>query len=152
MFNKIGCLLLASTLLIGQGLTAPYAQAQSNRQVKPSKSMAPARLASDVIPQAYALTITPDLAHEDFEGRETIMIELKKSRSKNQSKIILNSLDLSVFEAQIAQISPKRGDYLRADISRDDQAQTVILDFKQALPSGTYELSLKYNGKLNKKM
>lgn len=145
MFNKIGCLVLASTILIGQGLAAPAAEAHSGST---PRQAAAARLDGDVIPQSYAVTLAPDLQNEDFEGRETIIIDLKKSKSK----IVLNSLDLSIYEAQIAQISPKRGDYLRADAVRDDKAQTVTLAFKQALAAGTYELTLKYNGKLNKKM
>jgi puromycin-sensitive aminopeptidase len=106
------------------------------------------RLPVNCRPEKYDLHFEPDLATAEFEGSETLFFEVLRSTDQ----IVLNAVDLSVFEASVAQSKPTHGDWVKAEISRDVPGEKVILKLPRPLKAGHYELSIKFSGRLSSKM
>lgn len=107
------------------------------------------RLPGDCRPESYELFFEPDLENASFEGSETLRFELNRSASQ----IVLNSIDLSIYDAGLTRLEKGRhGDYIKAETIRDDAHERVAFKFPSALKSGSYELSMKFSGRLNKNL
>src|SRR4051794_29477968 len=63
----------------------------------PAEPGASVRLPDDVIPQAYAISLTPDLAHMTFAGAATITLDVKRPTRT----LVLNALDLGIERASL---------------------------------------------------
>ena len=105
------------------------------------------RLPVNVLPERYDLYFEPDFEKGDFEGSETILVDVKAPTST----ISLNEQALSVYDASI---SPKgsQGGFIKADIVRQDEKQLLILKFPSPLSKGKHELSIKFSGRLGSKL
>lgn len=147
--------LLATTLTLNLALLSGVTAAEPVQADEKTKSTAQTakiteykRLPGNCQPERYDLYFEPDLENGEFEGTETLFFDV----SKSTSEIVLNAVDLSVFEATVAQLKPTHGDWLKAEIVRDKEGEKLTLKLAKALKPGQYELSLKFNGKLSSKM
>ena len=100
-------------------------------------------LPKDVRPVLYDLTLTPDLDSFTFAGEETVDIEVLEATSS----VTLNSAEIEVASCRVttadgAELTP-------ADISFDEQAETVTFDFGRPLPAGPAKLHIEFSGVLN---
>jgi len=116
------------------------------------------RLPGGVLPQHYALTITPDLAKARFEGTERIDVVLESP----SSAITLNAAEIE-FESARAQIGGNekadssaalRNDKpaLEATVTLDAAAEQATLHFAKPLPAGPVTLEIAFRGILNDKL
>lgn len=147
--------LLATTLTLNLALLSGVTVAEPVQADEKTKNTAQTakiteykRLPGNCQPERYDLYFEPDLENGEFEGTETLFFDV----SKSTSEIVLNAVDLSVFEATVAQLKPTHGDWLKAEIVRDKEGEKLTLKLAKALKPGQYELSLKFNGKLSSKM
>lgn len=98
------------------------------------------RLPAGVHPEAYKLTLTPDLKAATFTGQETIEVTLDHP-SRN---ITLNA-------AEITFLSVKSGAQT-AEVSLDPAKEQATFTFPEALPAGKATLDISYTGILNDKL
>jgi aminopeptidase N len=103
--------------------------------------LAAARLPKSVIPDHYAISITPDLVTEKFSGQETIDVDVKEPIDT----ITLNSADLETHDVVVAQGSK----LLNPTISYDAPNEMASLKFSQTLPPGRASIRIGFNGTLN---
>ncbi|MBU6452877.1 MAG: M1 family metallopeptidase [Cyanobacteria bacterium REEB67] len=138
------------TLTLGgsQLLAFPLSADASEKKTKPAAVAAYERLPQTVVPQRYDLYFEPNFDQQDFEGTETVHITV----AQGTKEITLNSLDLSVYEASIARSEKGHGDWIKAEIERNKERETVVFKFAKPLSPGQYELSLKFSGKLSDKL
>jgi puromycin-sensitive aminopeptidase len=142
-------LTLNLALLSGAATAGPVqADEAIKNNAKKEKTLEYKRLPVNCQPERYDLYFEPDLENGEFEGTETLFFTV----SQSTSEIVLNAVDLSVFEATVAQTKPTHGDWVKADIVRDKEGEKLTLKLAKALKPGQYELALKFNGKLSSKM
>ena len=98
------------------------------------------RLPGGVHPEAYTLTLTPDLQAATFSGEETIVLTLDAP----STAITLNA-------AEIKFLSVKSGSQT-ATVSLDEDKEQATFTFPQALPAGKATLAISYTGILNDKL
>lgn len=148
--NKLlAALTLNLALLSGLASAGPVqADEATKNNAKKVKTLEYKRLPGNCQPERYDLYFEPDLENGEFEGTETLFFTVCQSTSE----IVLNAVDLSVFEATVAQTKPTHGDWVKADIVRDKEGEKLTLKLAKALKPGQYELALKFNGKLSSKM
>ena len=108
-------------------------------------SPSPYRLPSNVQPEHYAITLSPDLDRFTFEGEETISITILEPTAV----VELNAIELQVFSASA---SLADGSTHSASVDLDEQAERARLTFAQPLPAGKAELQLTFSGTLNDQM
>ena len=102
--------------------------------------LAAARLPVSVIPDHYAITITPDLAAEKFSGQETIDVEVKEP----VDTITFHSVDLDLHDVVVASGSK----LLNPTVTMDAPNETVSLKFSQTVPPGKASIRMSFNGLL----
>jgi aminopeptidase N/puromycin-sensitive aminopeptidase len=102
--------------------------------------LAAARLPQSVIPDHYAISITPNLAAETFSGQETIDVDIKEPIDT----IMLHSVDLDLHDVIVASGSK----LLNPTITFDAANEMASLKFGQTLPSGRASIRITFNGKL----
>ena len=102
------------------------------------------RLPDTVIPQHYALTLTPDLGKATFTGSEKIDVQLKVP----QDSITLNAAEIH-FADVAAEVN---GRSLKATVSEDAQKQQATFTFPRTLPAGPLTLNIQYTGILNNEL
>ncbi len=95
------------------------------------------RLPDDVIPQAYAISLTPDLAHMTFAGAVTITIDVRRP----VKALVLNALDLVIERASLDGGGP-------AKVGLDASAQTASFDFGRTIDPGRHTLAITYRGRI----
>jgi len=103
--------------------------------------LAAARLPKSVIPDHYAISITPDLVTEKFSGQETIDVDIKEP----VDTITLNSADLEMHDVVVASGSKM----MNATITYDAPNEQASLKFGQTLPPGRASIRIGFNGTLN---
>ncbi|MBA4074761.1 MAG: hypothetical protein C0508_06940, partial [Cyanobacteria bacterium PR.023] len=147
--------LLAASLTLKLALLSGVATAETawadeagQNNDKKAKTLEYKRLPGNCQPERYDLYFEPDLENGEFEGTETLFFSV----SQSTAEIVLNAVDLSVFEATVAQTKPTHGDWIKAEIVRDKEGEKLTLKLPKALKPGQYELALKFNGKLSTKM
>ncbi len=142
-------LTLNLAMLSGAATAGPaWADEAGQNNAKKVKTLEYKRLPGNCQPERYDLYFEPDLENGEFEGTETLFFSV----SQSTVEIVLNAVDLSVFEATVAQTKPTHGDWIKAEIVRDKEGEKLTLKLPKALKPGQYELSLKFNGKLSTKM
>ena len=99
------------------------------------------RLSDSVIPEHYALTLTPDLKNATFAGSEKIDVLLKQP----SDSITLNAAEIK-FASVTAEVNGKE---LKASVTEDPRKEQVTFNFGQSLPAGRSTLSIEYSGILN---
>jgi aminopeptidase N len=99
-----------------------------------------ARLPVSVIPDRYAITITPDLAAEKFSGQETIDVDIKEPIDT----ITLHSVDLELHDVVVASGSK----LLNPTVTMDAPNEMASLKFSQTVPPGKASIRISFNGSL----
>src|SRR3954454_12843517 len=106
--------------------------------------LAAARLPQSVIPDRYAITITPDLTTEKFSGQETIDVTLREP----VDTITLHSADIVMHDVVLASGSRM----LNPTITYDVPNEMASLKFAQTLPPGKASLRIGFDGILQKQL
>ncbi|AGY58609.1 M1 family metallopeptidase [Gloeobacter kilaueensis] len=98
----------------------------------------PGQLPKEVVPQSYAIAITPDPKSLTFRGSETITVKVRKATRT----ITLNALNLQITNVRL-------DDQTDGTISIDPDRQTASFDFPQDIPAGIHKLALDFAGRAN---
>ena len=102
--------------------------------------LAAARLPVSVIPDHYAISITPDLVAEKFSGQETIDVDIKEPIDT----ITLHSADLELHDVVVASGSK----LLNPTVTYDAPNEMASLKFSQTVPPGKASIRISFNGSL----
>src|ERR1700691_6363459 len=102
------------------------------------------RLSDSVIPEHYALTLTPDLKNATFAGDEKIDVLLKQP----SDAITLNAAKIK-FASVTAEVEGKE---LKASVTEDPQKEQATFKFGHTLPAGRTTLNIEYSGILNNEL
>ncbi len=102
------------------------------------------RLSTSVLPQHYALTLTPDLKAATFQGVESIDVTL----AQPQNFITLNAVDLAFQSVTVT----AGGKTQKAEVTLDPLKEQASFSFPDSLPVGKATLSIRYTGILNDKL
>ncbi|MGI9173152.1 MAG: M1 family metallopeptidase [Chthoniobacterales bacterium] len=100
----------------------------------------PGKLPKDVVPQEYAIRITPDIAKSTFTGAETIKLDVRKP----VREIVLNALAI-----EIANVSLDDKAVPPSGIKLDPAQQTLTITAPAEISPGSHTLALKFSGKIN---
>ena len=106
--------------------------------------LAAARLPQSVIPDHYAITITPDLPGEKFSGNETIDVTLKEP----VDTITLHSADIVIRDVVLASGSKM----MNPTITYDVPNEMASFKFGQTIPPGKASLRIGFDGVLAKQL
>ncbi len=93
-------------------------------------------LPSDVVPERYTLSITPDAANLTFTGSASIDLDV----TTPTKTIVFNAIDLTFRHVVLDGAVPQ--------ISFDTAEQTATLSFPQPVASGHHRLMIDYTGKI----
>src|SRR6266446_6100997 len=99
---------------------------------------APGKLPKNVVPEEYAIRITPDLERKTFSGSETIKLTAREP----VKQVMLNALEIKIGKATID------GKAVPASAVRVDEKQETVT-IASELTAGTHELNLEFTGKIN---
>ena len=100
----------------------------------------PGKLPKHVVPEEYAIRITPDPKKLTFTGSETIKVNVRKPTRA----LVLNAADIEISKAAINDKAvPKSA------IKLDRKAETLTVTAPKELQPGTHTLSLTFSGKIN---
>jgi aminopeptidase N len=100
----------------------------------------PGKLPKQVVPEEYAIRITPDLEKHTFSGSETIKLNVREP----VRQLVLNALEIKIESAVI------EGKPIPATaIKLDPKQETLTLTLANELSAGAHELELKFTGKIN---
>jgi aminopeptidase N/puromycin-sensitive aminopeptidase len=102
------------------------------------------RLPTTVLPEHYALTLTPDLKAATFSGVETIEVNL----AEPASTITLNSAEIEFQSVTIA----AGGQRQTATVTSDKDKEQSTLTVPSQIPAGKATISIAYTGILNDKL
>jgi aminopeptidase N len=102
------------------------------------------RLPDTVLPQHYALTISPDFKTDSFSGAETITVRI----TKPTSTITLNALELELRDVTIA----AGGKTQKATVKLEPEKEMAVLSVPESLPAGPAEIHIGFSGKLNRQL
>lgn len=107
------------------------------------------RLSGTVLPQHYALRLTPNIPAATFNGDETIDVTLKQPTDA----ITLNAAEIH-FGQVTAQVGAGggAGQTLTARVTLDAAKEQATFHFAQTLPAGPATLRVMYSGILNNKL
>ena len=100
----------------------------------------PGKLPKNVVPEEYAIRITPNMAKRAFTGSETIKFNAREA----VKQVVLNSAEIKITRAAID------GKALPASaIKLDDREETLTLTTD--LTSGNHQLELEFTGIINQR-
>jgi aminopeptidase N len=102
------------------------------------------RLSDSVVPEHYALMLTPDLKNATFAGSEKIDVLLKQP----SDSITLNAAEIK-FASVTAEVEGKE---LKASVTEDPQKEQVTFKFEHTLAAGRTTLNIQYSGILNNEL
>ena len=112
------------------------------RPAEPVATAAPGlRLPRQVVPDHYAMTITPDLAAATFAGEETIDVRVLEPTAR----IVLHAAEIAFGRVTVE----AGGRTQTATVTLDETPQTAALSLGQPLSPGPARLSISYTGILN---
>ncbi|MFL6519844.1 MAG: M1 family metallopeptidase [Chthoniobacterales bacterium] len=98
----------------------------------------PGKLPKQVVPEEYAIRITPDIAKRTFSGSETIKLNARES----VTQLVLNALEIKISKASID------GKTVPASaIKLDSKHETLTIVAN--LAAGSHQLDLEFSGKIN---
>jgi aminopeptidase N len=95
----------------------------------------PGALPKTVVPSAYQIDITPDLAKLTLAGHETIDLDFRAP----VSTVTLNQAGLTLTQASLDNGTP-------AGIATNEKAQTATLTFPNQIAAGRHRLAIDYRG------
>ncbi|HUY07745.1 MAG TPA: M1 family aminopeptidase [Acidimicrobiales bacterium] len=110
------------------------------------------RLPRNTKPVRYVLRLAPDLEQEDFEGAESLELEVFEATQS----IVLNACDLTIEHATIepgwGNPSGSADNASAATITMNSKFEQVTFTTASPLDPGRYTLSCKFRGRLNDKL
>ncbi|HWM25816.1 MAG TPA: M1 family metallopeptidase [Chthoniobacterales bacterium] len=100
----------------------------------------PGKLPKQVVPEEYAIRITPDLGKFTFAGSETIKLNVRQP----VRQLVLNALEIKITSASVdgKTIPPSA-------IKLDPKEELLTITLASELPAGPHSLELKFTGKIN---
>ena len=107
----------------------------------PATSQPSWRLPQTVVPEHYALTVTPDLASATFTGEESIDVRV----SQATDRIVLNAAEITFQTVMIE----SGGATQSARVELDDKSEMATFVVSTPVGPGTARLRIKYSGRLN---
>src|SRR6185295_11427313 len=99
------------------------------------------RLPTTVTPEHYDLAFVVDLAHERFEGTETIRVNV----TEPTPRIVLNAAELRFHSVSVGTGSAAQ----TATVTLDEGAQTATFTVPRPIARGSTEIHVRYSGILN---
>jgi aminopeptidase N len=102
------------------------------------------RLPAIITPDHYDLAFNVDLAHNRFDGTETIKVRA----AEPTSRVVLHALDITFHEVTIGIAAAAQ----RATVTLDESAQTATLTVPKPIARGSTEIHIRYTGVLNDKL
>ena len=100
----------------------------------------PGKLPKHVVPEEYAIRITPDPKKLTFTGSETIKVTVQKPTRE----LVVNAADIEIAKAAVnGKAVPKSA------IKLDRKAETLTITAPNELTPGTHTLALTFSGKIN---
>jgi len=109
-----------------------------------------ARLPQAVIPSHYAITMTPDLTNDTFNGEEAIDVDVREPRL---SSILMHAIGLDIVTASVTQngasvaATSGQGD---ARLRPDDEM--IALALARPIAAGPATIRIAFSGKLNPRL
>ncbi len=100
----------------------------------------PGKLPKQIVPQEYAIRITPDLKKFTFTGTETVKLDVRKP----VREIVLNALEMEIASASVDDKA-----VAKSAIKLNAKEQTLTIALPAELQPGTHTLSLAFSGKIN---
>src|SRR5256885_3712155 len=100
----------------------------------------PGKLPKNVIPEEYAIRITPDVEKKTFSGSETIKLKAREA----VKQFVLNSADIQIIKATID------GKAVPASAVKSDEKEET-LTIAAELAAGNHQLDLEFTGKINQR-
>src|ERR1700694_4365063 len=102
------------------------------------------RLPSNVVPERYEITLTPDLRAFTFAGEETVSVRVVSATDE----VVLNALEL-----EIDQVSAERGGgTVTGKAELEPARERASLRLERALEPGEWKLRIVFRGVLNDKL
>jgi len=116
----------------------------------PTSTDAPAyRLPTTVVPRAYRLVLTPDLAAATFAGD----VEIDVTITEPVTSITLNAAELAITFAELNERDADAGYALAPGaVDLDEAEERAVLRFPETLTPGEATLHLSFTGILNDKL
>jgi aminopeptidase N len=128
--------LVAAVVAVSTPALATTTHAKPTTAAKP-KAFAPhVALPTNVAPDRYEITITPNAGKLTFAGQEHIALTVKSATDH----IVLNAADIAFQKAALS------GETAAPKITLDKDQQTATFAFSHPLKPGRYTLSLDYTG------
>ncbi|MBI3401496.1 MAG: ERAP1-like C-terminal domain-containing protein [Acidobacteria bacterium] len=101
------------------------------------------RLPTTVVPSHYDLAFGVDLAHERFEGTETIQVQVEEATPR----VVLHAVDITFRNVTIRTGTGASAQTAQtADVTLDANAQTATLTVGRALEKGPATIQIRYSG------
>ena len=100
----------------------------------------PGKLPKHVVPEEYAIRITPDPKKLTFTGEETIKINVRKPTRE----VMLNAADIEITKASV-----NDKPVAKSAIKLDRKEETLTITAPAELQPGTHTVSLTFSGKIN---
>jgi aminopeptidase N len=98
----------------------------------------PGKLPKQVVPEEYAVRITPDIPKRTFTGSETVKLNVREA----VKQLVLNALEIKISRGAIdGKLIPASA------IKFDEKQQTLTLAVEVA--AGNHQLELEFAGKIN---
>src|SRR5688572_4120121 len=98
------------------------------------------RLPTTVSPEHYDLKFEVDIPRAQFEGTETIRVQLNETTSR----IVLNALDIEFHEVTIGRGAATQ----KATVTLDATNQTATFTVPNPIAKGPAEIRIRYTGVL----
>jgi puromycin-sensitive aminopeptidase len=102
-------------------------------------------LPATIRPIKYWIELQPHLGKFNFQGMETIDIQVLESTSQ----VVLNAIELLIESATLSRDGTET---IVCRITLDESLETVTLNFGDIVPSGPARLNIKFTGELNDKL
>ena len=103
------------------------------------------RLPTNVRPERYELTLTPDLDDFTFEGVEAVSLDIVEATKT----LVLNAAELTVHEASVTLAD---GASIEASVEVDEETERATVTLAREAPLGAATLHLRFSGVLNDQM
>src|SRR2546423_9749513 len=102
------------------------------------------RLPAGIAPEHYDLAFVVDLAHERFDGSETIRIDV----AAPTGRIVLNAVDIDFREVTVGSGAGAQ----KATVTSDATSQTATLTVPRPIAAGKTDVHIRYAGTLNSQL
>jgi len=136
---KFGCrLLLTETVKFAATLTLSLLALNS------APGLLAQRLPSSVLPEHYALTLSPDLQTATFSGVESIDVQI----AQPTSTITLNAAEIAFQSVAIKATGKEQ----KAAVTLDPAKEQATFTFPERIPAGKASLSITFAGILNNEL